>query len=203
MARHVPALIAVTVAGWLVLVEVLERCSSASMGWYDCSAERAAVPDLLLAVAVAGAMGAVLVTAPWRSWRPSRAVFPAFIPVGLVAGIAFASDTPREDGRELLQQMRVELRASGPFELFDLFPPAEDPDLTVLPAGATVAEAENGLPFEWGELGEALRAAKGRQIWIIHNGDDIKAWTPVPRTLGGCLHPFETGTTQGVVVRPC
>ena len=191
---HVLALLAITVAGWLTIVQLLESCVVS--GWNHCDARRGGdVPLTVLASAVALAVFAVVWMRPWRRMRDESlrsriiTVAPVFVPMALVAGAVSSSPTPHDRGRDLIERVERKLEAGASFPLLDVLR-HHDEYLAVFRPDASAGEIEDELLLEWDGVADVVDPAARRPLWIVVHGDEIVAWTRLPARLGGrCVSP--------------
>ena len=196
MIRHVAALALIAVAGWLALIDALPSCVPDD--WNQCGEQGPGVPDAVLVPAIAAALTAVQLMKPWRGRtfgvRALRStawtVMPAFLPFAVaVPAAVLLSESPAENGRELLTRIEQKLER-GPS--FQLEPIQEwwEANLLVLPPQSSPDFIRTRLGLPWEAADEVADRSERRQLWIIAHGDEVVAWLRLPERLdGGCVRP--------------
>ena len=157
MARHAVALLAITLAGWLIVVDVFEWCTPD--GWNDCTGPRGAGLPGAATVATMIAVGAA--AALRRPW--ARTVLPSFLLLPVLGGGALVSESPDENGRELLERVARELRTGTYFALGE-----------VLQTGDMLLTVD-------------LPEGERHQVWEVTSDGALVARVRLPDRLGRCL----------------
>lgn len=193
MARHFVALTAITVAGWLTLLEVLKWNRDVVMlGLPD--EKVGGVPWPILTASILAAVVAVLWLAPLGRSRANllsriRAAGPAFLPIPLVVLGVWITDTPEQNGAELLGRLQERISEGRPFRLDEVLRPRHA-YLFVIPASARPEKIESGIArSSWEEAHDIADPTERRQLWVVVSGREVVAWLRLPTALGACIRP--------------